>query len=302
VLSPRGAVFLAREDQRANYDEMLRTMDSPGPRLSPIDVGDVEALVPMLRHDYAATALFDRGTQDMDVDAILQGYLRLGRRHGVQLFTRARLDSARRQDGLWTVDLPTGPISAPTLVNAAGAWADEVAKAVHAAPLGLRPLRRTAVLVDPPSGIGVGHWPMMLDIDEAFYLKPDAGKLLLSPADAEPMEPCDVHPDELMVAIAVDRVQSAFDLEVRRINHSWAGLRTFAPDGEPVIGFDPAVEGFFWCAGQGGYGIQSSPAFSRLAAALAKGEAMPVDIAGDGVEAVAVSPIRFSASKATIPS
>jgi D-arginine dehydrogenase len=290
VLGERGAVFLAREDQRASYEQMLESL---GAGVSPISVADVEAVVPILRRGYASAALIDRAAQDMDVDAILQGYLRRGRRAGVQLFTEAKMASARRRDGVWTIDLPTGPISAPILINAAGAWADEVAIAAGAAPIGLRALRRTAALVDAPNGIDIGHWPMIVDIDEEFYLKPDAGKLLLSPADAEEVAAGDVYADELTVAIAVDKVQSAFDLEVRRINHSWAGLRTFAPDGEPVIGFDPGADGFFWCAGQGGYGIQSSPAFSRVAAALAKGGTVPSDIAAEGVDASAVSPARF---------
>src|ERR1700761_6083955 len=185
VLSERGAIFLAREDQQASYDAMLEDLGTGNAGLSPIAVADVEKRVPLLRPGYAANALLDRGSQDMDVDAILQGYLRRARRDGAQLFTGARLASARRQDGLWIVDLATGPISAPILINAAGAWVDEVARAAHATPLGMRPLRRTAVLVDAPAGVDIARWPMMLDIDEEFYLKPDAGKIFLSPADAE---------------------------------------------------------------------------------------------------------------------
>ncbi len=295
VLGQRGAIFLARADQRARYDEMLRTLGPGNPGFSPISIADVRSLAPLLRPEYAANALFDRDARDLDVDAILQGYLRRGRRDGVHLFVGVRMASARRQGGLWAVDAPAGPLSAPIIVNAAGAWADEVAAVVGAAPVGLRALRRTAVLVEAPSGVDIRRWPAMFDIDEQFYLRPDAGQILLSPADADQVGPCDAQPEELTIAIAVDRVQSAFDLDIRRVNHSWAGLRTFAPDGEPVIGFDPSTPGFFWCAGQGGYGLQSSPAFSRLAAALALGGAAPADIVSEGVDAAAVTPARFSA-------
>ncbi len=154
------------------------------------------------------------------------------------------------------------------LINAAGAWADQIGKLCGARELGLQPLRRTAILVDAPEGVDIRHWPLVIDADEQFYFKPDAGKLLLSPADETPSPPCDAQPEELDVAIGVDRVEAALNLEVRRISHRWAGLRTFAPDRVPVLGFDAELPGFFWCAGQGGYGIQTAPAMARTAAAL----------------------------------
>jgi D-arginine dehydrogenase len=185
-------------------------------------------------------------------------------------------------------------VKAPVLINAAGAWADEVATACGARALGLQPLRRTALLIDPPAGVDIRDWPAVIDADEQFYFKPDAGKLLLSPADETPNPAADVHPDDLDVAIAVDRVQAALDIDVRRVSHSWAGLRTFSPDRVPVVGFDPEVAGFFWCAGQGGYGIQTSPAMARTAAALVKQESLPADIAAQGLAAEDLSPQRFS--------
>jgi D-arginine dehydrogenase len=185
-------------------------------------------------------------------------------------------------------------VSAPVLVNAAGAWADTVAERCGATRLGLQPLRRTALLVDVPAGVDIKDWPAVIDTDEMFYFKPEAGKLLLSPADETLDAPGDALPDDLDIAIAVDRVQGALDLEVKRVSHSWAGLRTFSPDRAPVIGFDSRAEGFFWRAGQGGYGIQTAPAMARTAAAIARRESIPADVAAQGLTAADLSPLRFS--------
>jgi D-arginine dehydrogenase len=154
-------------------------------------------------------------------------------------------------------------------------------------------LRRTALLVDVPANVDINNWPAVIDADEMFYFKPEAGKLLLSPADETPDVPRDAYPDDLDVAIAVDRVQGALELEVTRVSHSWAGLRTFSPDRAPVVGFDARVAGFFWCAGQGGYGIQTAPAMGRMAAAVARGESVPADVLAEGLTATDLSPLRF---------
>jgi D-arginine dehydrogenase len=159
--------------------------------------------------------------------------------------------------------------------------------------LGLAPLRRTAFIVAPPEGADVTRWPSVIDSGESFYFKPDAGRLLVSPADETPSAPCDAWPEDLTIAECVERMQEAADIPVRRIIRSWAGLRTFAPDRAPVIGYDPAVEGFFWLAGQGGYGVQSSVGAARTAAALALGEDLPADVAALGLTAAQISPGRF---------
>jgi D-arginine dehydrogenase len=192
----------------------------------------------------------------------------------------------------WQVEVPGQTMRAPIIINAAGAWADVIAKMAGVATKGLRPLRRTALLVDPPAGMVPDAWPMVVDVEEQFYLKPDAGKLLISPADETPSEPCDAQPEELDIAICVDRIQTAFDLQIRRIDHKWAGLRSFLPDGDPVAGYAPDAPGFFWLAGQGGYGIQSAPAMARSAAALVQGLDLPGDVADLGVTAAALSPSR----------
>jgi D-arginine dehydrogenase len=196
---------------------------------------------------------------------------------------------------VWSIEVAGETVEAPVIINAAGAWADSVAEACGARRLGLQPMRRTALLVDGPAGIDIRQWPAVIDADEQFYFKPDRTQLLISPADEIPQPPGDAQPDDLDVAIGVDRVQQALDIDVRRVSHRWAGLRTFAPDRVPVMGFDSQVKGLFWCAGQGGYGIQTAPAMARIAAALARGEAIPADVAAEGLIAEDLSPARFHA-------
>jgi D-arginine dehydrogenase len=184
-------------------------------------------------------------------------------------------------------------VSAPVLVNAAGAWGDEVARLAGARPVGLQPLRRTAMLVDAPRQLACAAWPAAIALDESFYFKPDAGRLLLSPADEEPSPPCDAQPEDLEVAIAVDRFETATGERVAKIWHRWAGLRVFSADRTPVVGFDPEAEGFFWLVGQGGYGIQSAEGLGRLAAALACGDGVPAELAAEGVSPGALARSRF---------
>jgi D-arginine dehydrogenase len=179
------------------------------------------------------------------------------------------------------------------VVNAAGAWADRIADLAGAARIGLQPMRRTALIVEAPEGSDSQSWPMVIDIDEQFYFRPDAGALLLSPGDETPSDPCDAQPEELDIAIAVDRVQAATTLEVRRIRRSWAGLRSFVADRTPVVGFAADAPGFFWLAGQGGYGIQTSPAMGELAAALVRGQGVPAAFAEHGVAEADLSPQRL---------
>ncbi len=203
----------------------------------------------------------------------------------------------RHADGRWHVEAGGATLSAPVVVNAAGAWGDEVAHRAGVAPVGLQPRRRTAVLVEVPPAFAetAGAWPAVIDIDEQFYFKPDAGLLLLSPADEHPSPPCDVQPEELDVAIAVDRFEQATGTSVRRVRRRWAGLRVFTPDRTPVVGFDPVAPGFFWLVGQGGYGIQTAPALGRLAALLAAGRPLADDILDEGVITASLAKSRFAA-------
>jgi D-arginine dehydrogenase len=184
------------------------------------------------------------------------------------------------------------------VVNAAGAWADQIGRLAGAKPIGLVPMRRTVITFDPPAGTDIGRWPAVIDIDEQWYFKPDAGRLLASPADETPSAPCDAQPDEYDIAVVVDRLSQATSLRVPRIVARWAGLRSFVDDRLLVVGFDPRVPHFFWLAAQGGHGIQTSPAVSRMAAALFDGEPVPAEIADLGVHASTLAPTRAALASA----
>jgi D-arginine dehydrogenase len=238
--------------------------------------------------------VFDSKAMEIDVNRLHQGYLRGLKARGGEVVTRAEVRDLHRESPGWRVETKAGDFIAPVVVDAAGAWCDEIAELAGAKPVGLVAKRRTAITFDAPDGLDTRNWPLAVGVAEDFYFKPDSGRLMGSPADETPMPPCDVQPDELDIAIAVDRIQAATTLEIARIGRSWAGLRTFAADKTTVVGFDPACAGFFWLAGQGGYGIQTAPAMGRLAAALATGATVPADLAELGVTAEAVSPARFA--------
>ncbi|MCC7426996.1 MAG: FAD-binding oxidoreductase [Alphaproteobacteria bacterium] len=269
LVAPRAVLFVAPEGQEA----ALAAMMAEGQGLEELSPAAARALVPVLRADYARAAAIERDGLDLDVAAIHQGYLRLLRTRGGEVRLDARAGRVARTGGLWQVDLGGGEVlAAPVLVNAAGAWGDELAEAAGVAPIGLRPLRRTACIVDGPAIDGFPGWPLMGDAAHSWYCRPEARtKLLVSPADETPSAPCDAQPEEIDVALGIDRMQVALDIPVRRVEHRWAGLRTFTPDGSLAIGWDAKAEGFFWLAGQGGYGIQTAPAAARLAASLVLG-------------------------------
>lgn len=298
LLTARGCLYLARADQSIRLVRMVDTVRESGGGIAMIDVEQALSRVARIRPGYLAAAAWDSDAMDIDVDALHQGFLRGARSAGGRLMTATRVSRIQRRDGVWSIELDDSAVSAPVLANAAGAWADELAETCGAHPIGLQPLRRTALLVDAPAGVDVRQWPAVIDADEEFYFKPEVGQLLLSPADETPQAPGDAHPEDLDIAVAVDRVQAALDIDVRRVNHSWAGLRTFAADRVPVVGFDSRTEGLFWCAGQGGYGIQTAPALARTAAALAKRENLPADVAVEGLTAAALSPDRLRSKPA----
>ncbi|MFP6809076.1 MAG: FAD-binding oxidoreductase [Pseudomonadales bacterium] len=264
LLHPRDSLFVARKDQRAAMDKLRE--DSP--QLVPLNTNELKTSVPILNTTELVSGLRDPFGGDLDVHAILQGFLRQFRVQGGELLTNTHVKALQRQNGSWLVKTNAGDFSAAIIINAAGAWADKVAMHAGLAAIGLTPLRRTAILVDAPAELDISQWPLIIDVDEHFYVKPDAGQLLISPADEIPSEPCDAQPDELDIAIVVDRIQQVTDLDITKINHRWAGLRTFSPDRSFVAGFDPRTTGFFWLAAQGGYGVQTCPALSDLATQL----------------------------------
>jgi D-arginine dehydrogenase len=215
------------------------------------------------------------------------------RARGGRLLVNSEVNTLEHTGAAWKLTTADASIHADVVINAAGAWADVLARRAGVREVGLQPRRRTALIVDVPPGLRSDEWPMVIDIDEQFYFKPDAGALLLSPADETPSEPCDAWPDDWDVAVAVDRVQTATTLEVERVRRSWAGLRSFVADRTPVVGYAPDAPGFFWLAGQGGYGIQTAPAMALLAAALVQRMAVPQELVSFGLDSRTLRPERL---------
>jgi D-arginine dehydrogenase len=287
LMSRRPVVTLATPAQEPDFRKML----AQGRNMRELSAAELKERIPALRPGYAAAAAIEDDTFEMDVAALLHGFLRQLRASGGVLALRSRAGRIERRSGEWHVEVSGGDVfTAPVVVDAAGAWGDEVAALAGVAPLGLQPKRRTALIIDPAPW-KVTDWPAMSDAVTSWYAKPEArSKLLVSPAEETDMPPHDAAPEDLDVAIAVDRMQQALDIEVKRVEHSWAGLRSFTPDRSLAIGWDAKVEGFFWSVGQGGYGIQTSPAQGQLVAALIGGR--------DPGEALSfaklVDPARFS--------
>lgn len=293
LLSPRGAFVFAgpgEEAALAAHEASVRQTSSAVERL---DARAALEFLPVLRPDAVIGGVLEKDAADIDVDALLQGFLRGARRHGARTVNDAAVTGLQRADGAWTVTTAKGSYQAPVVVNAAGAWADEVARLAGAATVGLVPKRRSAFLFTPPEGIASSHWPLFLDVHESFYIKPDAGMLLGSPCNADPAPPHDVQAEELDVAIAIDNIERLTTLRIRRPAHVWAGLRSFVADGELVGGFDPGLPGFFWAAAQGGYGIQSAPGAGRHYASALLGEAPSAQLAAFGFDPARISPARF---------
>lgn len=293
ILTPRGALFMAREDQLPDLNDLHDELRAEG-NFEELDNDGIRRLHPLVREGYAAAGIYDENCQDIDVATLHQGFLRRARARGCTVVTNAEVMALDELADGWRVRTPAGTFEAPCVVNAAGAWADELGKMAGAEPIGLVPKRRTAMQVAAPSGVEIEHWPIAVDVSEEFYVKPVAQQLLLSPANEDPEVPCDVQPDEMDIAICVDRVERAFDLRVSRIETRWAGLRSFVADKCPVAGFSAKVPGFFWLAGQGGYGIQTAPALGTMAAALVLGKPLPPEMVAEGVELSSLAPERLS--------
>lgn len=296
LLGERGCLYIASADQR---DTLMQSYEAAAAQAGNVQLLDGEqamARVPCIRPDaVAGGALFEPDARDLDVHALHQGFLAGARRHGAVLRCHAEVESGQRSDdGVWTLRLKDGAtLRAGVLVNAAGAWADDVARACGVAPVGLQPCRRSAFTFAPPDGVDCSTWPAVVGIDESFYFKPDAGQLLGSPANADPVAPHDVVAEELDVATGIYHIESATTLTIRRPSHVWAGLRSFVPDGDMVVGYDEGQPGFFWLAAQGGYGIQSAAGVSALAAALLLRQPLPVWLVDEGVAPSLLAPGRL---------
>jgi D-arginine dehydrogenase len=275
LLHERGFLLIGRDSQIAACEKYENEAKSAGLETRRLTAPQTRELVPALRADSGHWALLDTNAWDIDVDAMLQGFLRGARALGAKVHTSREALTINRDGAAWRVTGAELDIRADIIVNAAGAWADELAGRAGIAPLGLVPHRRTAFIFDPPERVATAQWPMVTDADGGFYFKPDAGRLLGSLSEEVPAVPGDAQPDDLDVAVAVDRIEQVVDFSVRRVLRSWTGLRVFAPDREPVSGFEPGAPGFYWHAGLGGYGIQTAPALGAFAAALILGRSPP---------------------------
>lgn len=270
MLKRRRGLTLARRGEEAALEAFIARFSALGVGMELLPRDEIAALVPGLRDGWVAGTM-EEACCDIDVAGLHQLYLAHARKGGVELVCNARVAGLIREASGWHVALADGrALRARVVVNAAGAWADELARMAGAAPLGITPYRRTMVqarVAPAPSD----DLPLVLDLGETFYFKPESGRIWLTPHDEAPSPPCDAAPEEIDVAIALDRFEAVVDWRVERVEHRWAGLRSFAPDRLPVYGFDPDVAGFFWCAGQGGFGIQTAPAAAELAARLLLG-------------------------------
>ena len=294
LLSPRGVLYIAGPDQMDLLEATWQELHTHSPSLQRLGPAELVERAPCLRLEALGGGLAESGAADIDVHGLHQGYLRGLRQRGGTVRTNAEVVALSRADGLWTVTLADGSrVQTRTVVNAAGAWADVVGQMAGAAPIGLTPCRRTAFTFPAPDGLDLPSLPAIIAVDESFYIKPDARQLLGSPANADPMHPHDVAPEEIDVATGIFHIEQMTTFQIRRPSHTWAGLRSFVPDGDMVIGWDGQVEGLFWLAAQGGYGIQSAPGYALLARNLALGEPLDAALTAQGVEAAALSPQRI---------
>lgn len=291
LLSPRGGLRIGRTDQ---LDTLRRTMNEgviSGSRPEWIEPDEVTKLCPAVRLEGLAGGVWEPNSADLDVAALHQAFVRMAVANGTTIVTNSEVTSIETLDDGWRIFHGQSHVDADTIVNAAGAWGDVVADLANVRPIGLEARRRTVFMVPGPPD--ASRWPMVIDADLDFYFKPDGHQLLCSPAEEVLSEPCDARPRELDIALAIDKINAVTSLGIRTVNSSWTGLRTFSPDEDPVHGFEPGIDGFFWLVGQGGTGIQTSPAAGALTAALILDGAITPELAEHGVSPKALSPARF---------
>ncbi|NLY65739.1 MAG: FAD-binding oxidoreductase, partial [Alcaligenaceae bacterium] len=294
VLHPRSCIYVGNHDQKEAIDKLYAEALALSPNVALIGPDEIAKRAPCMKKELLYGGVLEPKAEDIDVDALHQGYLKGMRKLGAVLHNNAEVLRCQRINDKWQVELGNGEVyQAAILVNAAGAWADHIARASGVAPVGLQPCRRTAFTFDAPEGLDLATLPMVVDIDEKYYFKPDAGQVLGSPANADPVEAHDVVAEEIDVASGIYYIEEVTTFKIRRPNHVWAGLRSFVSDGDLVVGFDKTAEGFFWLAGQGGYGIQSSAGVSELASALILGQPLADNLLKEKVDPAVVSPNRF---------
>lgn len=294
LITDLGAIHIFDANQEAAANALYERDKEKLPHIELMSAQDLQAAAPQLTNGRFVGGIWDKECGNLDVAALHHGYIKAAKKMGVEVKLEAQFEKAERTDHGWRVQLGREEVEARIIINSAGAWGDQVAERCGIKPIGLEPLRRTLVTIPNPEGLPFDKsLPVILDFDEDFYFKPEGEGYLVSPADETPSAACDSQPDMEDIAIAVDHFERATGSSVTKLEAKWAGLRTFAPDRAPVIGFEPGEDGFFWNVGQGGYGIQTSPAWSRYVAFLLLGKGMPEDLQNAGAEASWYDPARF---------
>ena len=292
LLSPRPLLWIGPQARRPVLEAMATAGQALVPSVRMIDADEARRWCPVLRQEQAAAAMLEPDAMDIDVAALHQAYVRGARRRGAEIVRSSPVTGLRRDGDGWVVSTPSASWRGDVVVNAAGAWADEVAAMAAVASIGLQPLRRTAFTCPAPDDVEVRDWPLVADVDDRFYFKPEGPQLLCSLADETPSAPCDAQPEQADVALAIERINGATTLGLRHVRRAWAGLRSFVADRTPVVGMDPDTPGFCWLAGQGGYGIQTAPATARATAQLVLDGRLPHDLVEMGVTEDDLSPSR----------
>lgn len=297
---PTPALFIAREDMVEALATMEAGMKVYTDTTSRVTLAEVEALCPIIKTGPGAVveAVVDTGGRRLDADGLMQGYAKALKLAGGEVYIGQRIASVKREASNWTVTSEKGEqFAAPILINAAGAWADEFAAMAGVNPIGLQPKRRTIIQFDPPAGMNISDWPFVKAAVDEFYMIPESGRIMASPVDEVDSDPVDAAPEEYDLALAAWRVEEYTHLTVPRIAHRWAGLRSFVADRVLVAGFEAEAQGFFWLAGQGGYGLQTAPAMAACVESLLCGTAWSEELTAMGVTADTLSPGRGSLNR-----
>lgn len=300
LMTPRPLLQFAKLGHESDIEDLHRDVVSLVPDAELVDEDGIHEIFPMIRPGYSQRGMYEPGAMELDVAALHAGYVKTARKHEAVIVKSAKVESiVVQENGQWIVSSSDGQQrQAPLVVNAAGAWADEIAAIAGVRKIGLQPMLRSIFMVNSPNGAATRNLPILGDINQAFYVKPEGDQFLCSPADETPSEPKDAKPDPMEIARAIDEINDATLIAPRSVNSSWGGLRNFVPDRNFVVGEDSEAPGFFWFAGQGGYGIQTAPANARFGAALARGEAAPADLIARGLDPAALAPHRPGMSHA----
>ena len=288
-----GSLFISNSNQSNVIDKELKFAKETSANVYEISKKEALKMVPAIKEKYLNRALHEPHSKVMDVDLIHQGYARCTKNNNGKILFNQEVISISKNKSSWDIKTKTDKFSSPIIINAAGAWCDEVAITANCTPLGIKPKKRTVIIFKNSNKYSISRWPVVIDIEDNFYFKPEAGKFLASPADETDSPPCDAQPDEIDIAITVDRIEKATNLKISHIDHKWAGLRSFYSDRTPVVGEDQTNSGFYWLAGQGGYGIQTSPSVSKILECLITGKKWPEKLKELSINPETLSPKRF---------